>query len=206
MNVHVLREEHAEWLAAAEQSHASGFCLAQAERIEARIVELEVPAPPKLPSRYESFYRDGVETIALKNWKTRPRLIAGIASTSTINGHNDALLSRGCKIKMPIPVLSQHQGLAAPIGEAVLVRKREREIFVICSILEGNEAADHCWDLIERGETLSFSGAADTEGLRLQGHVDGKRFFDEWRLKEISICRAGANPDCYFEIFRGDDR
>lgn len=124
-------------------------------------------------------------------------MIQGIASTPTINSHKYSLSSGGCRARFPIPVLSGH-AKGPPIGEVVLVRIAERSVFVEAIIFEGNPAADHAWKLIESGETRCFSGAADQSSWRLAGEVDGVKFYDSWWLKEVSVCRTGANPDCHF--------
>jgi hypothetical protein len=130
-------------------------------------------------------------------------MIRGIASTPRVNSHGYALLSRGMRARFPVPLLSQHKGAATPIGEVVLIRKRAEDIFVHAIVGE-SEAADYAWDLIERGETRAFSGAA-ASGAGVQGVVDDKTFYDEWRLKEVSVCRTGANADCVFEIMAPGD-
>jgi len=55
--------------------------------------------------------------------------------------------------------------------------------------------------MIESGELRAFSGAAASDGFKLDGIVDHTKFYKTWRLSEVSICRKGANPDCDFEIY-----
>ena len=144
---------------------------------------------------------NGTETVWLEG-RTGRRMICGIASTPTINAHKYSLSSEGCVARLPIPVLSQHEGDGKPIGEVVRLRKSRRHVYVEAIIFEGNVAADHAWRLIEAGELRALSGAMsnDPRTHRLQGIADGVSFYDQWMLKEVSICREGANPDCRFEI------
>lgn len=153
----------------------------------------------KAPSRFGHSLRDGIETIWIKD-VPKGRKIHGIASTSTINSHNYALLAKGMTARLPVPLLSSHEGHRAPIGEIFHIRKRETEVYVIGRLYE-NEAADHAWCLIERGETLCFSGAASPGSTHLQGISQGVKFYDRWTLGEVSICPKGANPDCTFSIY-----
>ena len=135
---------------------------------------------------------NGIEVFSI----ARPgRKIHGICSTSTPNAHKYALLSRGCEINLlpPIPLLSAHQ--PGPIGEVVLVRKRERELYCHARIFD-NEAGDYAWNLIEDGKLTSFSAAADPKSLHLQAEADGIKFYDRWRLLEVSLCERGAVPEC----------
>lgn len=162
---------------------------------------------------------DGVETIWFE--KRGRRMIHGIASTPTVNSHGDSWASSGCEARFPIPLLFGH-GLiedkrgeggkrveASPdleqlkIGEIVLVRKSEQGIYVIAVIDEGTHAGDDAWKLIESGKALCFSVGGESRSFRLRGVVDGHRYYDRWRLKEVSVCRKGANPDCTFSIYHG---
>jgi hypothetical protein len=160
---------------------------------------LPTTGPKRTIAGFHHTLSQGIETIWLEG-RDGPRMIRGIASTPRINSHGYALLSRGMRARFPVPLLSQHEGHSTPIGEVTLIRKRAEDIFVH-AVIGASEAADHAWDLIERGETRAFSGAS-APGARVQGIVDGKTFYDEWTLKEVSVCRAGANPDCHFEIFK----
>lgn len=121
------------------------------------------------------------------------RRIHGICSTSRPNSHGYALLSRGCEIELPIPLLTSHA--PGPIGEVVLVRKRAAELYCQCLLFD-NEAGNYAWTLIEAGKLISLSAAAEPQSLKLQATVDGIKFYDQWRLAEISLCERGANADC----------
>ena len=162
--------------------------------------------PRKNAPRVGVSRESGIETIWLKNavggLPLTRRMIHGIASTSSVDAQNHVLVSRGMMAKLPIPLLSQHAGhVSSPIGVVTLVRKRDREIYVIGTIFEKNEAADYAWSMILDGSVRCLSVGARVQ--RVQGIVDGIKFIDRWSVNEISICRQGANGDCRFEIYEG---
>lgn len=152
---------------------------------------------------------DGADTHWLE--KTGKRTIQGVASTGTVNSHKYSMDPRGCEIKFPIPLLFAHgqytarttkeiveaRAEEARIGEIVLVRRSSEQIFVR-GVLDDTLAGDAAWKLILSGEARCFSGAG--KDMRLRGVVDGIRYYDCWKLYEVSVCRRGANPDCHFEI------
>lgn len=104
------------------------------------------------------------------------------------------------RVKMPVPLLFAHKGIEVPIGDVFMVSKSEHQVYVRALIFEDNAAADHAWLLIEAGEVRALSVSRTDQ--HLQGIVDGISFYDRWRLKEVSICRRGANPQAYFEILK----
>jgi len=132
------------------------------------------------------------------------RLIHGVASSSAINEHKYSLIAGGMTATLPVPILSNHTGRECPIGEVFYVRRSGTKVYVRAALFD-NDAADYAWSLIQCGDLRCFSGAAARDGLKIQGVVDGKTFYDEWRLREVSICRKGANPDSIFEIWDGAD-
>lgn len=132
------------------------------------------------------------------------RLIHGLASSSAINSHNYSLVARGMTAILPVPILSKHTGDHTPLGEVFFVRRSDNKIYIRGQIFH-NDAADYLWALIQTGDLRCFSGAAAPDGLKLQGIADGKTFYGEWRLREVSVCRKGANPDARFTIWDGAD-
>ena len=142
---------------------------------------------------------------------TGSRMIYGIASNPSVNSNGYSLSSKGCSVKFPIPLLSQHGHIGdtrnAPhkmsdskIGEIVWLKKTADAIWVR-AVIDHSLAGDHAWKLIRSGETRAFSTAAVESSIRLKGIVDGHRFFDRWLLKEVSVCRAGACPGATFDIY-----
>ena len=130
------------------------------------------------------------------------RLIHGIASSDAINSHTYALLAAGVEVDLPVPILFGHKGHSAPIGEVFYARKGRGRLYIRAAIFD-NAAGDHAWRLVESGEVRCLSGAGRT--LKLQGEVDGVRFYEKWKLVEVSLCRVGANPDSVFEPWKPGD-
>jgi hypothetical protein len=142
--------------------------------------------------------RRGDHTIWSTGFRTR-RMVHGIATTPTITTNNQSQSSAGCMVEFPIPLLCSHEELGS-IGEVVMLRRSPREIYCIAALHDNNLAADYAWSMVEQGILRAFSVASDWG--RVDGAVLGTRFYGEWRLKEISLCRVGANPDCNnVEIF-----
>jgi hypothetical protein len=135
--------------------------------------------------------RRGDHTIWSTGFRTK-RMVHGIASTPTITTNNHSLSSVGCVVDFPIPLLCSHENLGS-VGEIVMLRRSPREIYCIAALHDNNLAADYAWSLVEQGELRAFSVASSQS--RIDGSVLGTRFYGEWKLKEISLCRAGANPD-----------
>jgi hypothetical protein len=148
---------------------------------------------------------NGIETLWIAG-RSAGRMIHGVASTAAITEHQrgkQSLIPGGCSARLPVPLLFGHsKAKQTGIGEVVLLRKCSRQIYVRAALFD-SEAADLAWRLIEAGEVRAFSVGAAHEGSHIQAEVDGVRFFDRWRLAEVSICRRGKNADCYFEIFGG---
>jgi hypothetical protein len=136
-------------------------------------------------------------------WSTRhktKRMVHGLASTSTINSHKYSLDASRCRIDFPIPLLVSHEKFGS-VGEIVLARRSPREVYVVAALHDDNPAADYTWELIQQGELKAFSGAAEAGSLVAVGSVLDVKFYGEWRLSEVSLCKQGANPDCLVEIF-----
>lgn len=164
------------------------------------------PAEPVTPS---DPYLTGWKAVGEGQWEKSTqaptsRIIHGLASSSTINSHDYAVVARGMGAVLPVPLLSGHKGHDTPIGEVFYCRKTEKKIYVRAALYH-NEAADYAWGLILKGELRAFSGAPQADGLKLQGIVEGKKFYSVWRLGEVSIAKRGANPDSIFEVWNGID-
>jgi hypothetical protein len=143
--------------------------------------------------------------------KTGARMIHGCASSPAMTSHkqSQSLSSEGCRFKLPVPLLAGHGRVEghsasleqAKIGDVVWITKTPTGIFIRAVLAEGM-AADHAWKLIVAGEYRALSVSSLPGSATLKGVVDGIRFYDEWTLREVSICRKGANPDAEFEIFK----
>ncbi|TGQ15922.1 hypothetical protein [Mesorhizobium sp. M00.F.Ca.ET.217.01.1.1] len=131
--------------------------------------------------------------------------IHGLATTPTITSNSGASSSGAMKAKLPVPLLAEHKDHGSqPIGQVYFLRKSSRGVYMRAALFD-HFAAKYAEDLIRKGEMQCLS-IAHEQGSTLLAEVDGIRFWSDWTLKEISICRAGANPDCSFELYReGDD-
>jgi hypothetical protein len=128
------------------------------------------------------------------------RMVHGLASTSTINTHKYSLDASKCRIDFPIPLLVSHEKFGS-VGEIVLARRSPREVYVIAALHDDNPASDYAWELVRQGELRAFSGAAEKDSATIAGCVLDVKFYSDWVLGEVSLCRPGANPDCVAEIF-----
>jgi hypothetical protein len=152
-----------------------------------------------LKIRRVHFEQRGDHSIWRTDHKTK-RMVHGLASTSTINGHRYSLEASKCRIDFPIPLLVSHEKFGS-VGEIVMARRSPREVYVIAALHDDNPAADYTWELVQQGELKAFSGAAEPGSLAAVGSVLDVKFYGEWTLSEVSLCRQGANPDCQAEIF-----
>jgi hypothetical protein len=156
------------------------------------------PKPPiPLHKQISYDYRNGIETIRYTHRKPARRRIHGVASTPTVTSHKVSRLSEGCRAFFPIPLLSAHSKRGGRIGEVVHVRTRVGEVYIQASI-DDTAAGKFAWDMIERGELRCLSVGATNE--RIQAEVEGVTFVERWTLKEVSVCRRGANADARLEV------
>jgi phage head maturation protease len=95
-------------------------------------------------------------------------------------------------------LLSQHGSQGKGVGEVTLVRTSKTEVYIQAA-LNNSAAADYAWALIENGEVRALS--VGWNPISVQAEVDKITFYDRWSIREISMVRTGANPDCRFEIF-----
>jgi hypothetical protein len=156
-------------------------------------------------------FKDGVE----KMWidKTGRRMIEGIASTGTLTSHGHSRNPKGCIVRLPVPLLFGHgfkkgtreRGYKnvqdARIGDVVMVCKSKTAI-TVRAVLDDSLAGDAAWELIESGEARCFSVDSINGKTTMKGIVNGHPYFDQWELKEVSVCFKGANPDCRFDIVK----
>jgi hypothetical protein len=148
---------------------------------------------------YGHTYSGGVEEMWLKG-VIGPRMIHGIATTPTVSSNMCSVSSEGCTVRLPTPLFCDHDNGLQPIGSVFHFRKSSAKIYVRATIDEGRAAADYAWKLIQLRELTCLSVATEN-GAQIDAVVDGVRFYKAWRLKEVSVCRQGANPDCRFAIY-----
>lgn len=176
-----------------------GFGL-PAECVAERAATEKVAAP-----LVRSVIENGVEKIWLASPSRSNRVIEGIASSAWDTAKGVMLSSRGALVQFPVPLLSEHgfydkdrrrgdMGRAG-IGEVVAIAKSAGSIWARAIIHQTGYAADYAWKLIEAGEVACFSVSALQDKMT---PVDGMRCQTAWRLREISICRRGADADAFF--------
>lgn len=172
------------------------------------------PVRERTSGRLFEHTRDsGVETISevLGSSHGGIGMIAGLASTSRVDSHLESLSSEGCAVRLPIPLLCSHAKDAngrivsndmgeTMIGRIVYFEKRPTEVR-IRAVVDSTRAGRAAWQMIVQGELKCLSVGILRSSIKLRGVVDGVKYIDEWCLQEVSICRRGANPDCYFEVY-----
>jgi HK97 family phage prohead protease len=156
---------------------------------QAALRKLELP---RVTTGFRIYRRGGIET--LDTGKRALRMIRGIASTATINDNKRSLDPRGCKVQFPIPLRCEHK--AGQIGEVVVVTKDAKRI-IIEAMLWDTPAAVYAWKLIQSGAIRALS-AGSTSIRKTQ--VTNVVFFEKWLLREVSVCRTPANPNCVLEV------
>jgi hypothetical protein len=158
-----------------------------------------------------SFYKcvDGKERYWIEFQSER--MIHGVISTCTRSSHGHVLDPAGCRFTLPVPLLSRHafkEGERstvtndlekAKIGSIVTLVRSQRAVYIQAS-LDDTLAGKAAWDLILRGETRCLS--VGSRSAKLQGVVEGTKYFSEWDMVEGSVVRRGANPDCWCEPYR----
>jgi hypothetical protein len=150
-----------------------------------------------LRDRVELTYNEGIQTLFYPHRPLAERMIHGVVSTPSINSKGTSYASRGCRAKFPLPVFCSHAKEGDPIGEVVSLRLSQGEIYIRAEIFKSS-AADYAWELIKSGELQCLSAGSTQH--KVQGVVEGIKFISSWRLREVSICRKGANPDARFEV------
>jgi HK97 family phage prohead protease len=135
----------------------------------------------------------------ITNWQTGRRMICGVACTPVINGNKRSLNISGCRIQFPVPLLCAHHDLGQ-IGDVVSLTTEPRKL-TIKAVVWDTAAGKYAWELIRSGEMRGLSIGSTSIRRTV---VDGVSFFEAWLLREVSICRVPANPDCTLEIMRDD--
>jgi len=144
---------------------------------------------------------NGVERVYIAGYhRSLKYMIAGVASTPTIDGHNEVLLPLGCQLHIPVPLLWRHaRNGGGAIGEVVFMHKDDKGISIRAALFT-NEASQFAWKKIVLGELSGLS--VGPEGpFHMQAEIDGVKCFDRWSIKEVSITPEPANPDCSFKIY-----
>jgi hypothetical protein len=124
------------------------------------------------------------------------RMIDGVAVTPRLNANNHVFRVEGCKITLPVPLLSAHHETGW-IGEIVYCRWDSSSLY-IRAIVDQSMAANHAWQLVQSGDLRALSIATvDHDGIVVDDGETERKFFENWRLSEVSLCKAGANADAF---------
>jgi HK97 family phage prohead protease len=130
------------------------------------------------------------------------RIIEGIASTPEGSSNGLALLSTGCEVELPVPLLQNHDWRHV-IGEVIEIKCSEAAVTfkarVANAVLPG---IDDVWQEIISGEVAGIS--IDSSHYGDARYENGTRIYHRWRLCELSVCTRGANPDA--RILRAFER
>ena len=173
-------------------------------KIGAPVVRLPRSERREQQPLFKSSYENDVFSVEMIGGKSQ-RMIEGVATSPTIDADKWSLSSAGCQIKLPLPLLCAHgEDLMnkrpldqLQIGEVFLFRKSASQV-IIRARVEDTAAGNYAWRLIENHEFAALS--VNCAERVLQGVVNGVKFFSNWRVTEISICKRGKNPDCVFWI------
>jgi hypothetical protein len=158
--------------------------------------------PPRPAPSWYLHRHQGVETICVRDFDQQgKRMIRGVASTATTNSHGWSKDPRGCQVQMPVPLVCAHHELGQ-IGDVTVVSKYPDKV-VIHGWVWNNPAGDRAWALIESGEMRALSVGATSVQATV---VDGVTYCDRWLLREVSIVRRPANPDCWLKISKQGER
>src|SRR5262245_30179357 len=134
------------------------------------------------------------------------RMIHGIASSERVvdgsrssdGSDNSVMLAGGCTLAVPIPLLCEHSGGA--IGKVIHLCWIGSQLYCRAVVFD-----NVVWKKIEgyklRGLSCGFQ-RGDHE-IKIREREGVVKYFNRYRISEISIVRTPANKDCYFAIFSG---
>lgn len=154
---------------------------ARASIPQRRFVDPEAARRPVVPpSRVYRSVIGGTEVMLLRD-APQGRKIHGIASTSSIlDADNIALISRGMKVDLPVPLLSKHEGLGqGAIGEVYHVEKSNDQVYIRARLFD-TEAADFAWGLIDEGRRNACRSDMTRSACRASSTVSGSSIGGSW--------------------------
>src|SRR5262245_11931496 len=137
------------------------------------------------------------------------RMIHGICSSERVvdsspsrdGSDNKVLTAGGCDLTVPIPLFYQHQGSA--IGEIIHLSWIGTKLYCRAVVFY-NAAGRRAWQQIEayklRGLSCGFKRDHYEIKLREEGVV---KYFDRYKITEVSVVHSPLNKDCHFAIFSG---
>ena len=126
------------------------------------------------------------------------RSLTGTASTGSLDRMGDIVEPMGAKIKLPVPLLLQHDH-SQPVGLVESATPTAKGIPFKATISEVKEPGklkdrtDEAWQLVEHGLIRGVSiGFRASESEAIKG--GGLRFI-AWELLELSLVTIPANPE-----------
>lgn len=138
------------------------------------------------------------------------RTFRGIASTPSVDRMGDVVEPKGMTIKLPAPLLWQHNS-REPIGWVTVAKATAEGIEVECEVAsvaeEGKlkERLDDAWQTLKaklvRGLSIGFDPIESA-------HIDGTygyRFL-KWEMLELSCVTIPANADCSIQAIKSIDQ
>jgi HK97 family phage prohead protease len=137
-------------------------------------------------------------------------MIHGIASSERVvdgsrpsdGSDNSVMLARGCALAVPIPLLYQHSG--DPIGKVVYLRRLGSQLYCRAIVFD-NAGGRQVWERIKRVELRGLSCGFTRDHHQIMIKEEGVvKYFDRYKITEISIVHTPLNGDCYFRIYSGD--
>lgn len=173
---------------------------ANAYDIHAKALKILGPSARPKPS-VRSLHND---IVTCSYDRSLTRSIAGVCSTPTIC-NNISYLSRGAVLKVPVPLLWEHNPQGGPIGQVTYLHKTPKQI-TISAVIFSNAAGDHAWQTFQTDELMTGLSIG-CDDLHMLAKVDGVRFYNRFVIKEVSVTRNPVNPDCHFRFYdEADER
>lgn len=151
------------------------------ERVE--LLERQMPAPAQKRMTF------AIQPIVQKD---SSRIIKGIASTPSVDRAGDIVEPLGCRWKLPVPLLANHDH-ARLVGTLTKVHLSAAGVHIEARVAEGTQEADNAWTLIRQGVLNSMS--IGFIGEQSEPLANGGRRFSRWTLLELSLVGVPANPN-----------
>lgn len=128
--------------------------------------------------------------------KDSSRVIKGIASTPSIDRMGDQVDPLGCRWKLPVPLLANHDH-ARLIGTLTKVHLSAAGVHIEARVAEGTTESDAAWTLLRQGVLNAMS--IGFIGEQSEPLPSGGQRFKRWTLIELSLVGVPANPDALVE-------
>jgi HK97 family phage prohead protease len=194
-------------------TNTQSFMLAQMEALETTVAR-SVGAHTMLLKQIEEMETkslDGVRlhsTFEIKRIDEAARVIAGIASTPSVDKTGEVVCPEGMQVKLPIPLLWQHDH-SCPCGSIYMAQASPAGVVIeaqMARIEEDGELksiTERAWTAVKnrlcRGLSIGFSP------IKSERMANGNRRWLTWWLNECSIVTIPANQDCGITMIRSMD-